>query len=114
MAIEPQFIKSHHISTAYTNEIVDIYLTYYFDGVTPAILVTSEGNKYDQIMVATVNLAAYDINPGEGQVIIKDNNENTGITESLERAGIVRKVDTIHYGPFNSLAWLCDLTAQPA
>lgn len=55
--------------------------------------------------VMTTNLGAYGLNPRKDTVFIKDWSEHTGLTASLEAAGVVEIVRAVNVGPFKSRAY---------
>lgn len=59
----------------------------------------------------SVSLAAYGLEAPEGHVYIKDWSEHSGLADSLQEHGSVRKVSSVEVGPFDSTAWLVRVTA---
>ena len=53
----------------------------------------------------SVNLVDYELTPPAGHVYIKDWSEHTGLTRSLESAGVVDVVRAVNVGPFRSRAY---------
>lgn len=58
----------------------------------------------------SVNLEAYGLVPGPGHVFIKDWSEHSGLTASLQRAGLARVIRSVVVGPFSSTAYEVEVT----
>lgn len=67
-----------------------VYTGSYENGATALVL--SNGNPErggEVIAVASVNVAGVSENLGDGYIVLKDYSENTGMLDSLARAGVV-------------------------
>lgn len=60
----------------------------------------------------STSLAAYGVTAEPGHVIIKDWSEHAGLTERLQRAGLVTPVHRLAVGPFASTAYEVEVTVR--
>lgn len=65
---------------------------------------TDEGPEYIE-----TDLISYGYVPEPGHIYIKDW-DHTGLAPRMQEQGLVKIVDTVHVGPFNSLAYLVEVT----
>ena len=80
----------------------------YANGRTAISLV--DAYDYSPVAKATVNLIDYPEHHIEaGQVHIKNYFENEGMVEALEKAGVVKELESFGIGPFQALCSLCKL-----
>jgi hypothetical protein len=60
--------------------------------------------------VVSVNLSEYDFVPPENHVYVRAGAQHEGMAETLEKVGVAKRVLSVVYGPFDSVAWLMLLT----
>jgi hypothetical protein len=71
----------------------------------------ADEDGYPEVSTLSVNLTAYTTPPPAGHFYVKDYAENEGVADALVRAGIASKVETFHFGPFDSPFILMKLEA---
>lgn len=87
--MEPELIATiEDFHTEYINEPVDIYKSYYMSEPVVALMVCAQGT-HEVLAKVTVNLSGYGTFPAEGNVFIKDYEENEGIRQALEDAEVL-------------------------
>lgn len=71
----------------------------HIDAVRALVLHDNEEGGYE---VLSTNLVAYGDNIAPGHVVIKDYSEHEGLAQRLVELGLVKIVDTLTRGPFDS------------
>lgn len=103
-----------HIKTKYIDEECIIEFRRYpaqYGGATAITLTSTRG---EPMGTATINLYDYGMNPGPNQVLIQDSQQNEGMVDALEAAGIVKRTGTEYrYGRGADYAVLCNLIVEP-
>ena len=83
----------------------------YVGGRTALIAEAVDEDGFPERETFSVNLVAYDMDPGEGYVFVRDDAEHKGLPDALVTAGIAQYAGTsedearVFFGPFNSTAY---------
>ncbi len=86
----------------------DLQITAFYDGQAALIMHDSEGG-IDRL---SVSLATYGRVAPPRHTFVEDNGSTRGVADALEKMHLVKRVELVEYGPFDSRAWLVEINER--
>lgn len=106
MLIEQLHTKYVHMKNA------QVTTGFYEDGSRYIVMEDEDEEGYPNIEVVSLYLGAYGmVPPDDAHIYVKDEVEHVGLTDALMDLGLAESKEPVTYGPFNSKAYLVQLSA---